>query len=309
MKRIIISESQFNNLIKEYLDKDKGMPLYRYLMMNMKDKTKYLIFWGLSNGYVKDYYTDDEGNGYEDLWEYFNENIEKDEEIDEYDQFSEFCEHIFYDMEYDYDAFFDFIWKDYDLQNSLYSYLDEIAHNMWYEAPAFVFFSSPRLVKNKWLVHFSNGAYSIAKEGFKYGTEDLDRLAYSGCGDISNKFGSGYDFAYLADNANDSMYISGNHVDSPKYGDELVLFQASGVEAYHDGDQERQVIFYGPSAKNIIYIRNEYGNSEKYRSIKVWQVCDVYNKRVIYENEDLENVIDWAIKNYAQYRRRIVSLN
>ena len=55
---------------------------------------------------------------------------------------------------------------------------------------------------------------------------------------------------------------------------------------------------------NLFEIDEEY-----YGDLELWQVCDVQNNRVIYETEDLEEVINWAINNYGQYRRRIVSMN
>ena len=40
MKKIIITESQFKNLINEYLDKNNGIPLFKYFNMNYNDKFK-----------------------------------------------------------------------------------------------------------------------------------------------------------------------------------------------------------------------------------------------------------------------------
>lgn len=313
--KIIITENQFNKvLLNEYLDKNFGMPLYHYLNMNVKDERFLLFHWGLENELVQEYYKNDEG--YDDLRTYFDDNYEVEvEDGEDYDEayeneFYEFEEDFFGKMEYNQNEFIKFIWENYDLQNNLYNYLWDKCHNgeYLYEAPAFMFFSRPRLIKNKWLVHFSDNAYAIAKDGFKYGTQELDRLAYSGCGDIENKFGEGYDFAYDAISATDVFTIVDRNVKTPKYGNEFVLFQASGVEVFHDGDQENQVIFYGPSAKNIIYIKGNYPPSGVQGDVE-WQVCDVTNNRIIYKTNNLEKVIEWAINNYSQYKNRIVSYN
>ena len=61
MKKIIITESQFKNLINEYLDKNNGIPLFKYFNMNYNDKFKILYNWGIKNGFVQNYYYEEEG--------------------------------------------------------------------------------------------------------------------------------------------------------------------------------------------------------------------------------------------------------
>ena len=317
MKKIIINESQLNKIVlNEYLDKSYGIPLYRYLTMS-DDKEKELLFgWGVDNELVTEYYLND-NYGYEDLemltsYEFDESEYEGYDEDDIEEFRNEKMNEILDTISSDPYRFYNNLKQHYNEFNNLYWHLYGKATSLeyCYEAPAFLFFSRPHVIKNKWLVHFSDNAYHIAKDGFMYGTQDLDRLAYSGCGDIHNKYGKGYDFAYEAESASDVFQCLDRHFDTPKYGSEMVLFMASGVEVWHDGDEERQVIFYGPSAKNIIYIRKEIANgSEYYGDSEVWQVCDVHNNRVLYETSDLDEVISWAINNYAQYRRRIVSFN
>ena len=315
MKKIFINESQLNRVfLKEYLDKDFGMPLYKYLSMSDAEERLKLYEWGIDNDYVNKYYT--EYDGYDDLSYIASVEMEVDEEYSEDEDYVEELriekiDELFEEMTYNPFKFFNKLKMNYyDQYNNLYWYLIDMAQTPGneYEAPAFVFFSHPRIVKNKWLVHFSDYAYHIAKDGFIYGTQELDGLAYSGAGDINNKYGEGYDFAYEADSAMD-VFNTPNHTwETPKYGSEFVLFRASGVEVWHSGDQEKQVIFYGPSAKSIIYIRKDSPKGNVYDT-DLWQVCDVHNNRVLYETPDLEEVIDWAINNYEQYKNRIVSYN
>ena len=314
MKKIILKENQFNKIfLNEYLDRNYGIPLYRYLNMSYNQEIDALFKWGVDNDLIEEYYKNEDGMNY--LLEYASDYVtEKYGEFDDEEEFenaqNSVLEELYSDLEYDIYGFLRTIKNNYNLCINLYNHLTDYARSDYYNAPAFVFFSQPRIIKNEWLVHFSDNAYHIAKEGFTYGTQELDRLAYSGAGDIESKFGEGYDFAYRADSATDVLVTPNKNWNTPKYGSEFVLFRASGVEAFHDGDQERQVIFYGPSAKEIIYIRKESAKgSEYYGDLELWQVCDVQRNRVIYETEDLEEVIDWAINNYSQYRKRIVSMN
>lgn len=313
MKKIIITESQFKNLINEYLDKNNGIPLFKYFNMNYNDKFKILYNWGIKNGFVQNYYSYEE-EGFDVLMNYIKQIIEV-EGFDFSDNFDEEINCRYNDLierlEYNSDEFFNIIFKSYELTSDLYNHLASIGKTPTYciEAPAFLFFSQPQIVKNEWLVHFSDNAFHIAQDGFLYGTQDINSLAYTGCGDIEGKFGEGYDFAYYASSANDVYYCAGNTFETPKYGSEFVLFRASGVSVFHDGDEERQVIFYGPSAKSIIYIRKDVSSSEYYEGSEIWQVCDINTRRVIYETDDLEEVIEWAINNYEQYKNRIVSYN
>ena len=225
MKKIFINESQLNRVfLKEYLDRNYGIPLYRYLNMSYNQEIDALFKWGVDNDLIEEYYKNEDGMNY--LLEYASDYVtEKYGAFDDEEEFENAQNSVLEEL-------------------NLYNHLTDYARGDYYNAPAFVFFSQPRIIKNEWLVHFSDNAYHIAKEGFTYGTQELDRLAYSGAGDIESKFGEGYDFAYRADSATDVLVTPNKNWNTPKYGSEFVLFRASGVEAFHDGDQERQVIFY-----------------------------------------------------------------
>jgi len=161
------------------------------------------------------------------------------------------------------------------------------------EYPAWSFFGdSPEVIKNQWLIHFTNNADKLAMEGFKYGVDDIDKLGLTThLGEFDKKYG-GYNFAYLLSDF--PRYAKGRH--GYKYGDEDVIFNASGIRVWHLGDEEYQVNFYGNTAKNIIPITN--GENANFA---------IYNKkgRVLYENDDLPKVVNWLVKNYQQYRKNI----
>ena len=77
------------------------------------------------------------------------------------------------------------------------------------------------------------------------------------------------------------------------YLKELVIFKSSGVRLWHSGDDENQTIFWGKEASHINCINNEYGD---------WVIRNKVGNK-IYENENLEKVVDWVVNNYDQYRK------
>jgi hypothetical protein len=154
-----------------------------------------------------------------------------------------------------------------------------------------------KIVKNKWLIHFTNNAEEIAREGFTKGVNDITKLGLTTrLSDIDKQFG-GYNFAYLL---GDYVKYSREMYSGYKYGKEAVLFRASGIKTNHSGDREPQVIFYGNTAKNIIPIKKtnkgEYGE---------YGIYDMRDGKLLYENNNLSKVVNWVVKNYDQYRSRL----
>lgn len=160
--------------------------------------------------------------------------------------------------------------------------------------PAWSYFDKPELIKNQWLIHFTNdNAQTIAQEGFKYGVDDMTKLGLTThLGEFDKKYG-GYNFAYTLKDF--PKYYKSFH--NYTYGNQAVIFNASGLKTYHHGDQEPQVIFYGNTAKNIIPLIR--GNE------KEWAVYSKNGKQ-LYEEDNLELVVNWITKNYAQYKNQLV---
>lgn len=104
----------------------------------------------------------------------------------------------------------------------------------------------------------------------------------------SKKFG-GYNFAFKMDGA-DAENPDG------KYGKECVVFQSSGVEGYHGGDEEDQVIFWGKSitTQPIPIIAG---------SSKAWEVWSMMNNRAVFSTDSIEDAFAWVRKHYRQYQR------
>jgi len=165
-------------------------------------------------------------------------------------------------------------------------------------APSTAFFSRAQLVKRQtWLIHFSDNAYDIASEGFKYGVDQMDRLGLTNYLGDAEKAYKGYNFAVEA-GSRDAKTIAREG----KYGDNAVMFTNAGVKAWHSGDEEEQVIFWGDNVdpRDIILIENDYGN---------WCVkphpTKNYDRECVYQNEDFTTVTNWIEKNWRQYSRII----
>ncbi len=166
------------------------------------------------------------------------------------------------------------------------------------EKPSWHFMTYEKDIKNQWLVHFSNEAFQIEKDKtFKYGVEDLTKLGLTTyMGKIDKQYG-GYNFAYRVE-------------DVKKYGRELrhiykyttngrgVIFRASGVLVYHWGDEEKQVIFYGKTATNIISFFYNYKSGK-------WRITFLKSGNKLVEFDELEDLLFWVQKNYDQYRRQL----
>lgn len=162
------------------------------------------------------------------------------------------------------------------------------------EMPAWAYFDDQaEIIKNQWLIHFTSDAYGIAKEGFKYGVDEINKLGlttyYS---EFDKKYG-GYNFAYTLDDYKKYSKVGSRY----KYGEEVVVFRASGVRVWHNTDEEYQTIFYGNTAKNIIPIID--GETKR------WGIYSNRSGNLIVEHDNLTKLIYWIIKNYDQYRKHL----
>jgi len=99
--------------------------------------------------------------------------------------------------------------------------------------------SPPRFTN---LVHYTDNAYSILRDGFK-GFADMQRLALTSYWNDS-AYAKGVDEGY-------AFAFEEGYGDGHKYGSEKVLFEAPAVKVYHWGDDEYQWVFWTSQAKNI----------------------------------------------------------
>lgn len=214
---------------------------------------------------------------------------EPDEEVDMFDDTIELIIWLEKNDKKLYDSFANYLYK--KIVDNTLPIPDE-------DYPAWSYFDdSPELIKNQWLIHFTDDADSIAADGFKYGVDDMTKLGLTTrLGEFDKKYG-GYNFAYTL-----SDYVryggKGNRSGGGyKYGNECVIFRASGIKLWHHGDMEPQVIFYGNTANNIVAITED---EER------WAIRNIKNGSVAYQNDDLDKVVNWFIKNYNQYRKILV---
>ncbi len=141
-----------------------------------------------------------------------------------------------------------------------------------------------------WLIHFSNNAADIGRKGFEYGHEDMYSLGLTTWfTDKARMREQGWNFAFEAG----SNYAA-QAAYKQKYGEHAVMFQCAGVNAFHSGDQEAQIIYQGKDARNIVTLM---------RNDSEWEVS-AKNGRVIFKSE-YENVVQWVISNYNQYKNVI----
>jgi hypothetical protein len=258
-------------ILKEYVTNDI-ISLRNYLNMSEGDKKRDLpheYYWLFDDFLIAKYIDYEKPDDYEDY------------------EFMEWLEENDKDM---YDRFADYLYKNV-------THFNLPIHDSEY--PAWAFLVDAKIVKNQWLIHFTNDAEGIAKDGFTKGVDEISKLGLTRfLSDFDKKYG-GYNFGYaLGDYLRYGRSVYGNY--GFNYGDEAVIFRASGIKSFHRGDREQQVIFYGNTAKNIIPIKKtnkgEYGE---------YGIYDMRDGKLLYENNNLSKVVNWVVKNYDQYRSRL----
>lgn len=162
--------------------------------------------------------------------------------------------------------------------------------------PSWAFFKDPDIIRNQWLIHFTPKAKEIAENGFKLGISDLKKLGLTTRVDPTEKEKGGYNFAFLT-----SEFDKYHKSILPKYGKDAVVFRASGVRVWHEGDVEHQVVFSGKEAKDIVPI---YAKKEMDEGVEIvyWEIVDKKG-RTIFRNTEMSDIIDWIKKNYNQYKK------
>jgi hypothetical protein len=182
------------------------------------------------------------------------------------------------------------------------SFGDFMSHWHNAEAPtwAHVSLEKYRLPRQTWLIHFSDQAHKIQKEGFKYGVDQVDRLALTTWLHENEKKYGGYNFAFVA--GNKASLQAGSKF---SYGKEAVMFQSSGVEIYHYGDEENQVIFWGQAIDPRMTVHLS-SDGHDWIVVPGWKATSraLKDRGEIYRGT-LENVIDWVERNWQQYRKQI----
>jgi len=255
--------------ILEYLNSDMAA-LRRYAMDDDRSGYYYLLadrYWHKFPDWYENEYPDESDETYQKVRDYEFADEALDELVEEFGEWIESSGNVGNDLE---------------------GYTKEL---MNYEG----------IVKNQWLIHFTDNAASIAKNGFTIGMDDMERLAlttYYQNDSYDKKYG-GYNFAYRLQDF--EKFGKGDRRGTWKYGDEAVLFRASGILFYHGGDNEYQVVFRGDTAKDIIpmyEVEGEWSVQIPNRGL---------NKDII--RPTLPDLVDWIVHNYDQYRKPIRKSN
>jgi len=156
--------------------------------------------------------------------------------------------------------------------------------------PAYRHFDYERIQTPGWLVHFTDDAFGVAWKGFLYGHEEVEGLGLTTWkGESSRKKYASFNFALDAD----SKYATWA-ANSHKYGKDAVVFWGSGVLAYHHGDEEGQVIFWGPSVKTDMIFPIYFREGE-------W-VVEGEDGRVMVQGE-FDTAVNWIQNNYRMLQQ------
>ena len=163
-------------------------------------------------------------------------------------------------------------------------FIESRKHRMGADAPAYEHLAYERFVTPRWLIHFTNDAKDISENGFRYGFDSMQGLGLTTWyTDAKRKSSPGFNFAYPAEGRK-----AREKQDS--YGSEAVVFWGGGVQGYHTGDDESQIIFWGPAIqKDMIFPLYSEGRD-------TWE-CRDPNGRVIIGGRSLDFLVPWVIQN------------
>lgn len=161
--------------------------------------------------------------------------------------------------------------------------------------PPFTVFSNPKLIKDVWLIHHSPASH-LDEDGFRFGVSDLAGLAYTGGARTFQGQRPGYGFAYLPEHH--EHYGFGGRRSEPKYGDHIYAFWVPyAISAYHNNDGEPQVIFWGPSARNIVEIERTEVSTEDGPEDR-WIVAALGPRTIAAESSD--DLVAWLRDHWRQ---------
>lgn len=151
------------------------------------------------------------------------------------------------------------------------------------------------LPRTTWLVHYTDHPDKIAAQGFTKGVNDMENLGLTVYVDNKHKENGGYSFAFIANSKYAKNNFGGRR---QKYGREMVFFQSSGVQTYHHGDDEQQIIFWGKDIPHntIVPVYNDDGDLV----VKNWKT-----DREIFRTDSYVKMQEWIEKNYHQYKSTI----
>ena len=267
-----ITESVESSIIKEYLDKDYSLPLYKYFKWaeTASDKEKVEnVFYNCPN--FIEYYLEEINGNYEILDEFLEKVYQNASIINDKNFINQLVNAI----------------DELGLSENALEYLESTIDPE--EQPSWMIMSLIEIVKNRWCIHFTNNAndaYNIAKNGFTKGVKNINFLAYT----INREKNSpGYDFAFLLDD---------NELNFNSFGNGAVIFRTNGVLTYHEEDASAQVVFWGPNVKEMIPIEKDQNSAS-------WMIKGANGK--VLKSGTPSELAAWVDNNFVQYRNQIAT--
>jgi hypothetical protein len=115
--------------------------------------------------------------------------------------------------------------------------------------PLYVTYTYEGDAEDEWLVHFTHDdetLESILNDKCFHGIPNIDHLAITAMSEEWVE--DGFCFAFDLQN----VYSNFRDGDGGHYGDRGILFKASGIKLYHNGDNEIQTVFIGDQVSNMI---------------------------------------------------------
>lgn len=177
------------------------------------------------------------------------------------------------------------------------------------------------IVHDEWMVHFSDYADKIAKEGFTQGNDydgKLKSATYQ-----RGKTEGGYNYAYLASDVIGSK--GSKFLDYLKERETpFVMFKGNGYRFHHNQDEEDQVVLNNIQKGTMVFVRRFYDQwcvlstanpnwKNRTKDINPRPEDErfaMYNPRniiegILYSDDDMDKVIKWVMNNFDQYHNKI----
>lgn len=177
------------------------------------------------------------------------------------------------------------------------------------------------IVHDEWMVHFSDYADKIAKEGFTQGNDydgKLKSATYQ-----RGKTEGGYNYAYLASDVIGSK--GSKFLDYLKERETpFVMFKGNGYRFHHNQDEEDQLVLNNIQKGTMVFVRRFYDQwcvlstanpnwKNRTKDINPRPEDErfaMYNPRniiegILYSDDDMDKVIKWVMNNFDQYHNKI----
>lgn len=170
--------------------------------------------------------------------------------------------------------------------------------------PTFLYMDYVGDVKNQWLLHFVTGkntAEKIYNQGFRKGVTDKTRLGLTNwLSDEEKTQTNTYNFAFDPNDLRHDEQLMADLTKRRIYGEQCIMFRASGIKVYHEADNQLQTIFNSNQASDFVWIRNMWEPLSDLEGNKY----NIHNKldEALYSTDRFMDAVNWVEQNYKQYK-------